>query len=69
MITGTANMGCWQYLPNMGVWQEGAPDPSRRFAGSLSVVPKYAGDAANEPKFEGTVANEPKFEGTVSING
>jgi hypothetical protein len=68
MIKGMQNMGCWQYLPSMGVWQEGVPDPSRRFTGSITVVPKFAGTYANEPKFEGSVANEPKFEGTIAVN-
>ena len=68
MINGVTNMGCWQYSVNMGAWQEGQPDPSRRFTGSLSVVPKYEGTVTNEPKFEGTVTNEPKFEGTIAVN-
>ena len=42
-------------------------DPSRRYTGSITVVPKYAGSVANRPKFTGAVTNEPKFEGTIGI--
>ena len=68
MITGVTNMGCWHYSMNMGTWQAGQPNPSRRFLGTVSNEPKFEGDSANEPKFEGAVSNEPKFGGDVTIN-
>lgn len=61
-------MGCWQYFVNMGAWQDGQPDPSNRFLGTVSVVTKYAGAVSNVTKYAGTVSNAPKFAGTAAVN-
>ena len=67
MKTGFSNMGCWLYAVNMGTWQK-ALDPSRRFLGTIAIVPKYDGDAANEPKYAGADTVVPKFAGTSAVN-
>lgn len=68
MKTGLTHMGSWLYAVNMGTWQT-ALDPSRRYLGTIAVMPKYGGDAANEPKYAGDNAVVPKFAGTSAVNG